>query len=1480
MKHLGNIAMLFFYVAMICIIIFLGITIYNDTGKFELEKEEITLSSEGTYRIGIDALKRKDRENSKYKYKSADTNIAEVSDDGLITPKGNGTTEITVTRGRHSEKIKVTVTDIPMDSIILSDDSIVIKVGEIYDLKKIMNSSDVVYNYKYASRNSNIASVSSKGIITGKNPGTTEIVIATNNNVMAGVTITVVEDKVDVTSVVVNKESLTLKVGNTYSLSAKVYPENATNKNVTWISSNSDIVSVSSNGKIKAKRTGSATITAKTSNGVSDSTIVTVKANSVKPKKPTEPVNPYEVTDISLNRETATISVGGKVKVNYTISPATATNKNVTWSISDKSVISVSRDGIITGLKVGTSKATVKTYNNKTATITVTVTSSKVYPTNIKLNAYSKAIYVGDIFDLVATLEPNNTTENSVTWTSSNPKVATVVNGRVKGISAGTAVITAKTVNGKTAQSKITVSVKTVNPTGIKLNTNSLKIGKGKSARLVATIEPSNATNKTIRWSSSNTSVAKVVNGTVTGVNTGTATITAETVNGIKASATVKVVSTSIDPTSITVKPTVGTIYIGRTTTLTATVLPTNTTDKTVTWISSNTKIATVNNKGVVTGVGAGKVVITARTNNGKTATSTITVVKQTINPTGIKVSPTSNSINIGDIYYVAATVLPSNATNKTVTWTSSNAKVATVDKQGLVTGIGVGTANITAKTSNGKTATSTVTVVKKTINPTGISLNITNKSIYKGSSFVLTTTIKPSNATNKSVTWSSSNEKVAVVKNGTVTGKGNGTATITAKTSNGKTATCKVTVTTKVVNPTGISLNATTVKLGVDKSATLVATITPSNATDKTIKWSSSNSKVVKVSNGKITGLKAGTAVITAATSNNLTATATVTVVAKSVEPTGIKLNATSKTINKGVNTTLVATVEPANATDKTVIWSSSNTAIATVSNGKVTGIKAGTATITAKTSNGKTATAKIKVVVNPTGISINKTSATIYKGHSVTLTATVLPSDATNKNVTWTSSNTSIATVANGKVSGLKAGKVTITAKTSNGKTATATITVSANNPSLVDTYFLNTQKGTYLDDNNKKKNYNSNAAIIIKTADNKCVLLDTANSINAKGDTGHHLTLIKNGMEKANCKKSGKYHLDYLIISHLDPDHYGNAIHISTDKNIVVDNLIIKYESLKTSTFNKIVSKFKNNSETNNGKNTKVNVIGKSIAGTTQVFKGEGSKLAVGQYLNLYFYNVSDVYVGKTCYTGDHIEFYNNKASKFKVGSKQLYVYFEGSEYVSTNQKPTLKTTTTAPKASSGINQKFYAIKGAQRSTCRSNVNALGLLAEVNNIGTNKYMYFANDIENGGVDIFDTNDGNGTTVVYENINAVKFDATNKKFTGGSAKTTKILSETKVAQNIKKKLNGKKIVIYQISHHGYNNSRTALNALGVNNAQTKTIITNRISPASASRFIYVRSYYYALKNSKKYLSGNQNYNGVKCYIKNNGDYDCAYYK
>lgn len=308
-------------------------------------------------------------------------------------------------------------------------------------------------------------------------------------------------------------------------------------------------------------------------------------------------------------------------------------------------------------------------------------------------------------------------------------------------------------------------------------------------------------------------------------------------------------------------------------------------------------------------------------------------------------------------------------------------------------------------------------------IEATSVSLNKTSVSLAVGGTVELTATVFPEDATDKTVTWLSSNTGVATVTNGKVTAVSVGTATITAQSGSVKTE-CYVTV--RAINVTSVKLNKTSVSLAVGEKAELTATVLPENATDKTVVWSSSDESVATVSNGKVIAVGVGSATITAQ-SREFKAECKVIVLSIQLYPTAV-------TLVLGDSVELVASVFPWDFGDAVVEWLSSNTDVATVVDGKVKAVGAGNATVTVQVEDIK-AECAVTVIIEVASIKLNKASVVLSLGSSVELTATVLPENATDKTVAWSSSDASVATVANGKVTAVGVGSAAITARTSNG-------------------------------------------------------------------------------------------------------------------------------------------------------------------------------------------------------------------------------------------------------------------------------------------------------------------------------------------------------------------------------------------------------------------------------------------------------------
>ncbi len=593
--------------------------------------------------------------------------------------------------------------------------------------------------------------------------------------------------------------------------------------------------------------------------------------------------------------------------------------------------------------------------------------SISLYTTELNLQvgeqATTKTGYIG------AAYTPSNVTDKVLYWTSSNEKVAKVSEGNVTAVGEGTATITATSRDGgKTATCKVIVTKIDKALQSIKMNQQNIELDVGEEGWVGVTYNPSDASDKVLTWKSSNEKVATVSEGTIKAVGRGTATLTATSRDGGK-TATCKV--TVNDPDfigleSITMNSTMK-LKVGETGWLGVTYHPSNATDKVLYWKSSNEKVATVS-EGTIKAVGEGTATITATSRDGgKTATCKVTVDNGIVELESISLKTTNLTMKQGEKAVIYATYNPSNVTDKVLYWSSSNTKVATVS-EGVVTAVGNGTATITAKSRDGgKTATCKVTVGNGTISLESLSLKTTNLTMNKGEKTTIYAVYNPSNVTDKVLYWSSSNTKVATVSEGVVTAVGNGTATITAKSRDGgKTATCKVTVGNgTTVKLEKLTLNSTMEILTKGSSKTIYATYNPSNVTDKVLYWKSSNTSVAKVSEGNVTAVGTGVATITATSRDGgKTASCQIIVVDKNTQMKGISLKTTEKTMKKGEKTVIYATYNPSNVTDKVIYWVSSNENVAKVSEGTVTAVGKGTATITAITKDGgKKATCKITV-------------------------------------------------------------------------------------------------------------------------------------------------------------------------------------------------------------------------------------------------------------------------------------------------------------------------------------------------------------------------------------------------------------------------------------------------------------------------------------------------------------------------------------
>src|SRR5213078_2787777 len=675
---------------------------------------------------------------------------------------------------------------------------------------------------------------------------------------------------------------------------------------------------------------------------------------------------------------TATVTVNALPTITGTLSVCIGSTTTLTgsgtpaavnpWVSATPAVATVSNAGVVTGVAAGTSVITYTDNNGCQRTATVTVNALPTITGTL-------SVCIGS----TTTLTGSGTPAAVNPWVSATPAVATVSNaGVVTGVAAGTSVITYTNNNGCSITATVTVNA-------LPTITGTLSVCIGSTTTLTGSGTPA-AVNP---WVSATPAVATVSNaGVVTGVAAGTSVITYTDNNGCQRTATV----------TVNALPTItGTlsVCIGSTTTLTGSGTPAAVNP----WVSATPAVATVSNAGVVTGVAAGTSVITYTDNNGCQRTATVTV-------NALPTITGTLSVCIG-----STTTLTGSGTPAAVNpWVSATPAVATVSNTGVVTGVAAGTSVITYTNNNGCSITATVTVnALPTITGT--------LSVCIGSTTTLTGSGTPA-AVNP---WVSATPAVATVSNaGVVTGVAAGTSVITYTDNNGcqRTATVTVNALPTITGTLSVCIGSTT---------TLTGSGTPAAVNP----WVSATPAVATVSNtGVVTGVAAGTSVITYTNNNGCQRTATVTV---NVLPT---ITGTLS-VCIGSTTTLTGSGTPAASSP----WISATPAVATVSNaGVVTGVAAGTSVITYTNNNGcqRTATVTVNALPTITG------TLSVCVGSTTQLTGSGTPA-ASNP---WVSATPAVATVnSTGLVTGIAAGTSVITYTNSIGCQQTTTVTVNAN-------------------------------------------------------------------------------------------------------------------------------------------------------------------------------------------------------------------------------------------------------------------------------------------------------------------------------------------------------------------------------------------------------------------------------------------------
>ncbi|MBE5774130.1 MAG: hypothetical protein E7337_09380 [Clostridiales bacterium] len=815
-------------------------------------------------------------------YASSNESVVTVTEDGLVTAIAEGSAALTITCQDVCREFMLHVyPESRFFFYLTTDDANDIEVGQQcdFDLYGMYNLFLHDNSITWSSSDPSIAAVDENGLVTGVGYGRA-VITATLSNGRSESAVVIVRKPV--TAVVFDQPVIDAYAGDhlIIPLHLEGCDQEAYLEYFRYIyGSSSDSAVVKYGGyyyptwdeekgyyvyEVSADclTLGEATLTIEASDGSETTGTCLIRVH--------EPV-----AEVTFDATAVTMIMGeaNTLQLTAAIAPADAWNKAIVWSSSDETVATVDENGLVTALKTGHAVITAAAHNGLYAECTVSVCR----PAN-SITVDERADMLANAYlQLTAVTDPEDAAA-SLFWTSSDPTVATVnAYGTVSSHALGSAVITVSDCMGLSASCTVYVhpTVNDIVVEGLEDKYETFYMYPGYSVKINADTVPAGVP---IDFSGNADDVLTVAeDGTVTAVGAGYANVIMTTFNY-----TDYLYICVMPPENFSLYYYINGDYV----------LNTSETEQgygrnsyelflsenALTWSSSDENVLTVDENGLITAVGGGTADIILTNPAGNRYSRSFTVIQPA---TSVEMDQAECTLVLGETpkAKLTAVVLPESATDKSLTWTSSDATIAKVDQSGNVTALKPGSATITAAAHNSLSASCTVTVIRPV---TKVTLDKTAFRMVMGETeqLALTPTILPADASDKTLTWSSSDETVAKVdENGNVTALKPGSAIITAASHNGKTASCEITVIRWAAE---LELNHAALTLpmkGMGSVRSLDYSFGPEDATLGNAAWKSSNSKVVKVSGGKLTPVGAGTATVTLTAENGLSASCTVTV-------------------------------------------------------------------------------------------------------------------------------------------------------------------------------------------------------------------------------------------------------------------------------------------------------------------------------------------------------------------------------------------------------------------------------------------------------------------------------------------------------------------------------------------------------------------------------------------------------------------------
>lgn len=888
------------------------------------------------------------------------------------------------------------------------------------------------------------------------------------------------------TSISLNLNQANLKVGETIQLEATVLPTTTTDKSVIWFSSDDSIASVDANGLVTANKEGTAEIIAKAGSKEASVSITVISTLAEA---------------ITLNRTTAALNVSGTIQLRASVSPETTTDKTVTWISSNEAIATVNSEGMVTAHGLGECDITATTADgsNKTASCHITVGATPAESISVEPKG-PFTLRIGETIQFSATVLPQDATDKSVSWMSQTGGVTIDANGLATAVApVENNWISATNSAGQQDLVYITVLPTLISSIDVVPQELSLKVNQ--TIKVQAVVNPVDATDKSLKWSSSNTAVATVDgNGNIIAVAMGETdiTVTANDGSGVSATCKVTVVPTHVESVSVTANGST-TLKPEQTLQLNASVLPEDTIDKTVVWTSSDVTVATVTNSGLVTAVSVGNASIKA-TAGDKSACVEITV--EPIRAESLILFHTDIDLKVGEEYTLSPVITPENTTDKTLVWWSDDESIAFVDSSGTVHANAIGNTVVRVSTTDGTELKAEARIY---VHPTPISEVIIDydgpTTLKVGETAKLSANVLPENATDKNIKWLVKSLAILnISEDGLVTAVGVGTSWAGAFADNESGYPYDTVEFTVVETPVErIDFEQEYISIRIGEQARINPVVYPETATNKSLTWESKDSNIAVIdNNGIVTGIAPGQVDIDALAADGSGVFNTIRVIVSEISVESITISANgSTTLKDGETLQLTATVLPENATDKSVRWISNADFRATVDeNGLVTAHSdLGVLDIYAYAGN---VSDKIMLTIIETpaeNIALSSDVSEIKDKETISIYAQISPVTTSNKSITWNVSDESILKIQAWDNSvceliGQKPGEAYVTATTVNGITQSYLVTVK---PIYVQSITIpseiTVEKGTQ---------YEFTPVVIPENASNKTLIWECSNTV----------------------------------------------------------------------------------------------------------------------------------------------------------------------------------------------------------------------------------------------------------------------------------------------------------------------------------------------------------------------------------------------